>query len=522
MTAAQPQPPNPNLYQLMPPMEPEQYAALKEDIKHKGVVQPIVFDEKGNIVDGHHRFRAFSELLSEGVDVPMFERLTLDFHGDESKKIEYVLSLNAQRRHLTKDQRRELVIKLRRKPYAYTMQKIAEMLHISVATVYWDLQGLPQDIQDEIKKTPIKGADGTERPSSYITGSFSTGYAILREMQMKQVAEATKVVNAAGNVKVELVTHPPAAPVTPAPAIADAVKAVIAEKAAVTESDEQSRERMTAFAYYGGKSSQLAWLLPLLPQARHFVDVFGGSGAVLMNREPSPVETYNDLDNNVVNFFKQLRDNTVELVRLLALTPYSREERRIAYNTTEQEAAELSDVERARRFFVLARQTRSGQAQSRSGLLNSWRYTRDQIRYNMAEYVGEWQHAIDGLAAVAARFRNVQIENYPAVKVIQLFDTPDTLFYCDPPYVHDSRRHDKKTVYAFEMTDEQHRELAAVLHSVKGKVALSGYPSALYDELYADWHKFMIPTHAVSGGATGQEGQRVEVLWTNYPITAEG
>ena len=124
------------------------------------------------------------------------------------------------------------------------------------------------------------------------------------------------------------------------------------EKSAVTS-------RKIAFGWYGGKFSHLDWLLPLLPYTHHYCELFGGSAAVLLNREPSPVETYNDIDGEVVNFFRVLRDQKDKLIEAIGLTPFSREELSIAVS---QPTNGLSDLERARRFFVRARQTRTGLA----------------------------------------------------------------------------------------------------------------------------------------------------------------
>ena len=113
------------------------------------------------------------------------------------------------------------------------------------------------------------------------------------------------------------------------------------------------RRRRIVFGWYGGKFSHLDWLLPLLPQCHHYCEAFAGSGAVLINRDPAPVETYNDIDGTVVNFFRVLRDRHEELIRAIALTPFSREEYHGAiYGSTNG----ISDVERARRFYIKARQ----------------------------------------------------------------------------------------------------------------------------------------------------------------------
>ena len=123
------------------------------------------------------------------------------------------------------------------------------------------------------------------------------------------------------------------------------------------------RHRRIVFGWYGVKFSHLDWLLPLLPKCHHYCEPFAGSGAVLLNRESSPVETYNDIDGDVVNFFWVLRDRHEELIRAIALTPFSREEyHRAIYGSTHV----ISEVERARHFYIKARQTRTGLAQTAS------------------------------------------------------------------------------------------------------------------------------------------------------------
>ncbi len=260
-----------------------------------------------------------------------------------------------------------------------------------------------------------------------------------------------------------------------------------------------------AFGWYGGKYSHLDWLLPLLPPATHFCDVFGGSAAVLINRIPSPVETYNDIDSEVVTLFKVLRDQKEQLIEAIGLTPFSREE--LTRACTEP-TADLTDLERARRFFVRARQVRTGLAQTASG--GRWAHCLLTSRAGMAGAVSRWLGSIDDLAEIAQRLLRVQIENAPAIEVIQRYDSEETLFYCDPPYVHDTRGDSK--AYRHEMTDRDHQELARVLHNVKGKVALSGYHGPLYDSLYADWWRIEADPKLCHSVKT----ERTEILWVNY------
>jgi DNA adenine methylase len=264
-----------------------------------------------------------------------------------------------------------------------------------------------------------------------------------------------------------------------------------------------------AFGWYGGKYSHLDWLLPLLPDSLHFCDVFGGSAAVLINRKPSPIETYNDIDSELVNFFRVLRDQKDDLIEAIGLTPFSREELSAACSKEK----DLSDLERARRFFVRARQVRTGLAQTASA--GRWAHCKLTSRAGMAGAVSRWLGSVEDLSLIAQRLLRVQIENAPALEVIKRYDSPETLFYCDPPYVHGTRGDTK--AYRHEMTDFDHCALAEVLHRVQGKVALSGYQGSLYDKLYRDWRCIEAPAklcHSV-------KQERTEALWLNYDLTPQ-
>lgn len=269
---------------------------------------------------------------------------------------------------------------------------------------------------------------------------------------------------------------------------------------------EKGRKKIIAFGWYGGKYSHLDWLLPLLPPCHHYCEPFGGSAAVLLNREPSPIETYNDIDGEVVNFFRVLRDEPDRLMRTIALTPFSREEFAIACEVDPY----LEPVERARRFYVRARQVRTGLAQSAT--LGRWANCKKTSRSGMAGAVSRWLGAIDDLPDIALRLLRVQIENRPAIEVIRLYDSTDTLFYCDPPYIHETRG--DTNAYAYEMSDEEHCRLASALNSVQGLVAVSGYECELMEKLYPPpkWHKTIAPSKTIHT----TKDKRTEVLWTNY------
>lgn len=270
----------------------------------------------------------------------------------------------------------------------------------------------------------------------------------------------------------------------------------------------QCRKRLILFGWYGGKFSHLKWLLPLLPDCHHYCEPFAGSAAVLLNRRPSPVETYNDLDGEVVNFFRVLRDQSSAVVKAIALTPFSREEfaRACALDP------EVGELERARRFYIRARQVRTGLAQTAT--VGRWANCKGTSRAGMSGVISRWLGGVEQMEAICQRLLRVQIENRPATDVIRLYDSPGSLFYCDPPYVHATRG--DRRAYKHEMTNAQHAELAEVLNSARGRVALSNYDCPLLDRLYPPprWRKTYSPPRTNHS----TKSTRIEVLWTNYAL----
>jgi DNA adenine methylase len=263
--------------------------------------------------------------------------------------------------------------------------------------------------------------------------------------------------------------------------------------------------KLIAFGWYGGKYSHLDWLLPLLPSCHHYCEPFGGSAAVLLNREPSPVETYNDLDGEVTTFFRVLRNDREKLIQSIGLTPFSREEFFIACSVN---GHKISDFERARRFFIRARQVRTGLAQTAS--IGRWANCKNTTRAGMSGVVSRWLGSVEMLPHIAERLLRVQIENRPALEVVRLYDSKETLLYCDPPYPHESRGDSK--AYGNEMTNAEHADLARTLRKIKGKAAVSGYRCDLTDTLFKDFKRHDAPAkmcHSV-------KKSRQEALWVNY------
>ncbi len=262
-------------------------------------------------------------------------------------------------------------------------------------------------------------------------------------------------------------------------------------------------------AWYGGKAYYAKWIIEHFPPHRVFVEPFGGAANVLLRKRPSEVEIYNDLDGRIVNFFRVLRDRGLfeEFERLVTLTPYSREE----YRGLVDEPEPQDPVQRAWWFFVRARQTVGGLGMSKLSP-NGWAMS-TRTRRHMAEPVSKYLSAIDGLEAVAQRFRTVAIESLPALDLIRKYNAPDVLLYCDPPYMPQTRFGSKAKTYGKEMVEEDHAALLQALKGFEGKVILSGYPCELYDEVLKGWSKQTLEVKAQMANS-GQT--RLEVLWMNY------
>ena len=251
--------------------------------------------------------------------------------------------------------------------------------------------------------------------------------------------------------------------------------------------------------YYGGKFRLAEWILKFFPAHEHYVEPFGGGASILLQKEPSTVETYNDADGNVVNFFRVLRESPDELLRQIELTPWSRDE----FVACLQDCTRK--IENARRLYFRLWMSINGGTMSIS---SNWR--RNKHKSSPASGIRP-----QILRAAAARLRTVQIENRDALQLIGEMDSPSTLFYLDPPYPAKTRT--DKNRYAIELnTDEQHRQLAAVLHQIKGFSVVSGYACELYEELFErrNWRRVDKQTLA-NGGI-----KRVESLWLS-PRTVE-
>jgi DNA adenine methylase len=257
-----------------------------------------------------------------------------------------------------------------------------------------------------------------------------------------------------------------------------------------------------ALRYFGGKWLLADWIIAHLPPHRCYVEPFCGAASVLLRKEPSQIEVMNDVSGRVVNFFRVLRERPDELIQLLELTPMALDEYR------ECRTQEGGAVERARRFFVESWQAYSGA--SGSERCQGWRRTceRDVAR--------QFAASTKNLHHVAARLRQVAIDNLDWREVLKRYDRAETLFYVDPPYMLGTRgRTWPSAGYGKnDFTDKDHEELLGVLLRLKGAVVLSGYPTDLYDTTLRGWSRDMC---RVTKKLKPTKDGAVEVLWCNRP-----
>lgn len=255
--------------------------------------------------------------------------------------------------------------------------------------------------------------------------------------------------------------------------------------------------------YPGSKWSLAEWIIEHMPPHQTYLEPFFGSGAVFFNKAPSALETINDLDGDVVNLFKIIRDHPEELANTVKWTPYSREE----YYNSYQVGAEVDELERARMFLVRCWMARGGKTSDRTG----WKHNIDVSKAPNNRMPDQWSKVPDRILAVTDRLKRVQIEQQPALQLIERYKNPSVLIYADPPYLLSTR---SKRLYKNEMTDADHIELLDALDEHPGPVILSGYDNDLYNIRIKHWRREEKKDLAEMGRI------RTEVIWIN-PVAAD-
>lgn len=255
--------------------------------------------------------------------------------------------------------------------------------------------------------------------------------------------------------------------------------------------------------YHGGKFRIANWIMSFFPEHKCYVEPFGGAAGVLLQKRRAYAEVYNDLDSQVANFFKVMRepDDRQALIRSLVLTPYARTEFDSAWEPSSDR------IESARRLCVRAQMGFGSGGASRSDIGFRIDTKRD---YGTAQSL--WVQYPEAIAAAGERMSGVLIENRPAISVMQQHDAIDTLHFVDPPYLHTTRSRQGIAGYAHEMTDAQHIELLDAVLGLEGYVVLSGYRSELYTTRLQGWRTYQMDARISAGrGST----LRTEVVWIN-------
>lgn len=251
------------------------------------------------------------------------------------------------------------------------------------------------------------------------------------------------------------------------------------------------------FPWYGGKGRIAPWIVSLLPPHVTYVEPFGGAASVLITKQPSEIEIYNDRDDRIVNFFRMLRDQPDALQQRLRLTPYARAE----YGACKEgyEAASADPLEQARMFYTLIHQ---GFGAKSDGF--SWGMTPQQLEGSLND--------IERLKIIAQRLRLVMIENCDWRELFPRYDSPSTCFYLDPPYVLDVRSGGES--YKHELRNSDHRDLVQQMLHTEGSVVLSGYDNEIYRPLEdGGFERFERPVKTTANNRMDFDNDRLEIAW---------
>ena len=252
----------------------------------------------------------------------------------------------------------------------------------------------------------------------------------------------------------------------------------------------------TILKYPGAKNRLAEWIVSFIPEHKVYLELFFGSGAVFFNKPKAKIETINDIDGDVYNLFKVIRERPDELVKLLEMTPYSREEYEKAFlkNTADTE------IELARKFLVKCWMGMGSSNVYKNGF-------RSSQQGNSPKTTCHWAELPERILFATERLKHAQIERLDAAELLARYDTPDVFVYMDPPYLPELR---KGYLYKHEMTQEDHIKLLEIVARHPGKFLISGYDNEIYNTILNGWKKEQKQTTAEQGL------KRTETLWFNY------
>lgn len=250
--------------------------------------------------------------------------------------------------------------------------------------------------------------------------------------------------------------------------------------------------------YPGAKWGLAKEIVALMPKHRTYLEPFFGSGAVFFTKEPSCIETINDLDGDIVNFFRVMRDRPEELARMIAMTPYARE----AFNDAHRDKG-TDPLDRAYRFAIRSRMGHGFKTYTKTG------FKTDIAGRAGAYALSNWVRMPRQVLELAERLKQAQIEQRPAVDLIRRYNDEKVLIYADPPYLMETRGGQQ---YNFEMSEQDHMDLLEALKEHKGPVMLSGYASEMYDRELEGWIRVCRTTY------NQKKDLRTEVLWCNFDV----
>lgn len=252
----------------------------------------------------------------------------------------------------------------------------------------------------------------------------------------------------------------------------------------------------TILKYPGAKNRLAEWIISFIPEHRVYLEPFFGSGAIFFNKAKAKIETINDLDGNVCNLFRMIREYPDEFAKGLEMTPYSREEYENAYAVGSAE----TDMERARKFMVRCWMGMGSSNVYKNGF-------RSSQQGNSPKTTKHWGELPDRVLLAAERLKHAQIERLPALELLRRYNTPDVFIYLDPPYLPGTR---KGYLYKLEMSKDDHIELLEAVKGHPGKILISGYDNEVYNKILNGWSKAQKQTQAEHGL------KRIETLWFNY------